>query len=53
MCMCMHEVCACVLTQVRACVGLPAEITFYLFTDHIRAEESNRGIREVGQNSVA
>lgn len=43
----------CVLTQVRACAGMPAEITFYLSTDHIRAEESSRGIREVGQNSAA
>lgn len=37
------------LIHVLACVGMPAEITIYLSADHIRAEESSRGIKEVGR----
>lgn len=47
-CMCMHEIGACVSIHVLACVGMPTEITIYLSTDHIRAEESSSSIREVG-----
>lgn len=36
-----------------ACVGMPTEITIYLSADHIRAEESSRGIREVVQKNYA
>lgn len=36
------------LIHVLACVGMPAEITIYLSADHIRAEESSRGIKEAG-----
>lgn len=32
---------------------MPAEITIYLSTDHIRAEESNRGIKELVQKNYA
>lgn len=38
---------ACVVIHVAACVGMPVEKTIYLSTDHVRAQESCRGIREV------
>lgn len=41
------------LIHALACVGMPAEITIYLSADHIRAEESNRGIKEVVQKNYA
>lgn len=37
------------LIHVLACAGMPVEITIYLLADHIRAEESCRGIKEMGQ----
>lgn len=52
-CMCMYEVCTCVLIHVLACVGMPPEITIYLSADHIRAEEFGRSIREVVQKNYA
>lgn len=45
--------CACVLIHVLACAGMPTEISINLFTDHIRAEESTRGIRKVVPKNYA
>lgn len=42
----------CVHIHLLACVGMPTEITIYLSADHIRAEESSRGIREMGEKIV-
>lgn len=33
------------------CAGMPVEITIYLSADHVRAEESCRGIRGVAQQN--
>lgn len=37
------------LIHVLACAGMPAEISIYLSADHIRAEESCGGIKEMGR----
>lgn len=37
------------LIHVLACAGMPAEISIYLLADHIRAEESCGGIKEMGR----
>lgn len=49
-CLCVYVYawdCICVHIHLLACVGMPTEITIYLSADHIRAEESSRGIREM------
>lgn len=43
----------CALIHLLQCAGMPAEITINLFTDHIRAEESTRGIRKVVQRNYS